>query len=168
MYTSLHREEAMPKNPHAKALSVLGAKKGGNARSRSLTPEERRDIARDAVQARWRKAGKLKKEDQRTDARAAFAAILEAELVAIRDAGMLKEERVLLSPQGPSIRVGSADVLNFCANNYLGLSFHPEVVAAARRALDTHGYGLSSARFICGTQDLHKRLEASLAKFLGM
>ena len=158
----------MPKNPHAKALSDLGAKKGGNARSRSLTPEERRDIARDAVQARWRKAGKLKNEDHQPDARAAFAAILDAELAVIREAGMLKEERILLGPQGPSIRVGSADVLNFCANNYLGLSFHPEVVAAARRALDTHGYGLSSARFICGTQDLHKRLEASLAEFLGM
>src|SRR5688572_23717697 len=110
MYTSRHREGRMPKNPQAKALSVLGAKKGGNARSRSLTPEERRDIARDAVQARWRKAGKLKKEDEQTDARAAFAAILDAELVAIRDAGLLKEERILLGPQGSSIRVGSAEV----------------------------------------------------------
>ena len=90
----------MPKNPHAKALSDLGAKKGGNARSRSLTPEERRDIARDAVQARWRKAGKLKNEDHQPDARAAFAAILDAELAAIREAGMLKEERILLGTHG--------------------------------------------------------------------
>src|SRR5262245_33880107 len=158
----------MPKNPHAKALSALGAKKGGKARASVLTPEERRDSAREAVEERWRKAGKLKKEDHKPDARAAFAAILDAEIAAIREAGLFKEERILLGPQGPQIKVGSADVLNFCANNYLGLSFHPEVVAAARRALDTHGYGLSSARFICGTQDLHKRLEASLARFLGM
>jgi glycine C-acetyltransferase len=158
----------MPKNPHAKALSDLGAKKGGKARSRLLSPEERRDIARDAVETRWRKAGKLKKEDNKPRAGSALASILDAELQAIREAGLWKEERVILGPQSASIRVGSKEVLNFCANNYLGLSSHPEVVAAARRALDTHGYGLSSVRFICGTQDLHKRLEATIAQFLGM
>ena len=158
----------MSKNPHAKALSVLGAKKGGKARAKNLTPEERSDSARDAVEARWRKEGKLKKEDTKSGARASVASILESELNAIREAGLFKEERVLLSPQGPSIRVGGKQVLNFCANNYLGLSSHSEVVGAARRALETHGYGLSSARFICGTQDLHKRLEAALANFLGM
>ena len=158
----------MPKNPHAKALSQLGAKKGGKARANALTPEERRDSARGAVEARWRKEGKLKKEESKAGARDAFASILEAELAAIREAGLSKEERVLLGPQSATIRVGSRDVINFCANNYLGLSSHPEVVAAARRALETHGYGLSSVRFICGTQDLHKRLESAIAAFLGM
>jgi glycine C-acetyltransferase len=154
----------MPKNPHAKALSALGAKKGGKARASILTPEERRDSARDAVESRWRKEGKLKKEARKP----ALAAILEAELAAIREAGLSKEERVLQGPQSSSIKVNGREVLNFCANNYLGLSSHPEVVAAAHRALDTHGYGLSSVRFICGTQDLHKRLERTIAEFLGM
>ena len=85
----------------------------------------------------------------------------------IRASGLYKEERVIRSPQGASIRVGDRDVLNFCANNYLGLSSHPELIAAAHRALDTHGYGLSSVRFICGTQDLHKSLEKGIARFLG-
>src|SRR5688572_29446259 len=107
MYTSRHSEGNMPKNPHAKALSDLGAKKGGNARSRSLTPEERRDIARDAVETRWRKAGKLKKEDSKLRAGSALASILDAELQAIREAGLWKEERVILGPQSASIRVGS-------------------------------------------------------------
>jgi glycine C-acetyltransferase len=88
----------------------------------------------------------------------------------IRAAGLEKGERVLLGPQGSNIRVreSSAPVLNFCANNYLGLSAHPRVLEAARAALDTHGYGLSSVRFICGTQDAHKDLEGRVAAFLGM
>jgi glycine C-acetyltransferase len=88
----------------------------------------------------------------------------------IRAAGLEKNERQLLGAQGASIRVGetSAPVLNFCANNYLGLSSHPRVLDAARAALDAYGYGLSSVRFICGTQDAHKRLEGELASFLGM
>jgi glycine C-acetyltransferase len=93
----------------------------------------------------------------------------------IRDAGLYKDERVIVTPQGARIGVirpgdpGSRrDVLNFCANNYLGLSAHPEVIAAAHRAIDTHGYGLSSVRFICGTQDIHKELERKIADFVGM
>ena len=94
------------------------------------------------------------------------------ELQAIRDAGLYKAERVIATPQGAHIRTLAPDgstreVLNLCANNYLGLSAHPDVVAAAHAALRTHGYGLSSVRFICGTQDLHKRLEARLSGFLG-
>ncbi|MFO0634101.1 MAG: glycine C-acetyltransferase [Nannocystaceae bacterium] len=91
-----------------------------------------------------------------------YAAILQE----IRDAGLYKHERVLESPQGANIRVGGREVLNFCANNYLGLSSHPQVIAAARASLDERGYGLSSVRFICGTQDKHKQLEAAIAKFL--
>ncbi len=95
--------------------------------------------------------------------------ILEKGLAEVREAGLFKEERVIVSPQGARIRVGpqKKEVLNFCANNYLGLSSDPRIVEAARRALDTHGYGLSSVRFICGTQDLHKRLEAAIARFFG-
>jgi glycine C-acetyltransferase len=91
----------------------------------------------------------------------------------IREAGLFKTERVIVSPQGARIGVlppgGTAtrEVLNFCANNYLGLSAHPAVIAAAHAAIDTHGFGLSSVRFICGTQDLHKTLERRLAEFLG-
>ncbi len=85
----------------------------------------------------------------------------------IRDAGLYKHERVLQSPQGATIRVGGREVLNFCANNYLGLSSHPHVIAAAHAALEDRGYGLSSVRFICGTQDRHKALEEAVAKFLG-
>ncbi len=95
-------------------------------------------------------------------------ATLEATLKEIRDAGLYKEERVLLGPQAAKIRVKTGDVLNFCANNYLGLSSHPEIIAAAHKALDTHGYGLSSVRFICGTQDIHKDLEQTVARFLGL
>ena len=94
-------------------------------------------------------------------------AILQDELKAIRESGLYKEERVILGPQGARIRVKAAEVLNFCANNYLGLSSHPEIVAAAHKALDTHGYGLSSVRFICGTQDLHKQLEQTISRFFG-
>jgi glycine C-acetyltransferase len=95
-----------------------------------------------------------------------FASILND----LRAAGLEKTERLLLGPQGASICVAerAAPVLNFCANNYLGLSAHPRVVAAARAALDVYGYGLSSVRFICGTQDAHKKLEAALARYLGM
>jgi glycine C-acetyltransferase len=85
----------------------------------------------------------------------------------IRAAGLYKEERVIESPQRAAIAVRGREVLNFCANNYLGLANHPEIVAAARAALDTHGFGLASVRFICGTQDLHKQLEARAAEFLG-
>jgi glycine C-acetyltransferase len=85
----------------------------------------------------------------------------------IQQAGLYKEERILLSPQGAAILVQAGEVLNFCANNYLGLSGHPEIIAAARKGLDERGFGLSSVRFICGTQDLHKELERKIAEFLG-
>ncbi|MBI1825181.1 MAG: glycine C-acetyltransferase [Planctomycetes bacterium] len=98
---------------------------------------------------------------------------LQKELGSIREAGLLKEERPILTPQSADIRVAyppgapPKDVINFCANNYLGLSSHPKVLAAARDALQTHGFGLSSVRFICGTQDIHKELEQRISKFLG-
>ncbi len=85
----------------------------------------------------------------------------------IQGAGLYKEERVLLSPQGASIRVKAGEVLNFCANNYLGLAGHPEIIAAARAGLEERGFGLSSVRFICGTQDIHKDLEGKISGFLG-
>ncbi|HVK76301.1 MAG TPA: glycine C-acetyltransferase [Kofleriaceae bacterium] len=87
-------------------------------------------------------------------------------LAEIRDAGLWKHERVIASPQAAHIAVGGREVVNFCANNYLGLSSHPRVIAAARAALDERGYGLSSVRFICGTQDRHKDLEAAISRFL--
>jgi glycine C-acetyltransferase len=94
--------------------------------------------------------------------------VLEAELQKIRDAGLWKGERVLTSPQGPEVTLEDGRrVLVFCANNYLGLSSHPQVLEAAHRALDSHGYGLSSVRFICGTQDLHRKLEQRIAEFVG-
>lgn len=93
---------------------------------------------------------------------------LKQELQAIRNAGLYKDERVIVSPQGADIRIESGDeVINFCANNYLGLSSHPNVLEAAKRTIDTHGYGMSSVRFICGTQDIHKTLEARISEFLG-
>ena len=93
---------------------------------------------------------------------------LEAELAGIREAGLYKEERIIISPQKADIKINTGqDVLNFCANNYLGLSNHPKLVAAAKNALDSHGYGMSSVRFICGTQDLHKTLERKIAEFFG-
>jgi len=93
---------------------------------------------------------------------------LEQELKEIQDAGLFKDERIITTPQAAAIAVaGGKQVLNFCANNYLGLSSHPAVIEGARKALDTHGYGMSSVRFICGTQDLHKRLEAAISQFLG-
>ncbi len=93
---------------------------------------------------------------------------LKAELESIRAAGLYKAERIITSPQSSHITVaGGRTVLNFCANNYLGLSSHPEVIAAAKEAVDRWGYGLSSVRFICGTQQLHKQLEAGISEFLG-
>ncbi|HRJ17207.1 MAG TPA: glycine C-acetyltransferase, partial [Saprospiraceae bacterium] len=96
-------------------------------------------------------------------------AALQQELQEIQDAGLYKKERVILTPQGPEIATAEGrDVLNFCANNYLGLSSHPQVVEAALEAIRSHGYGMSSVRFICGTQDIHKELERKTAEFLGM
>ncbi|WP_286774775.1 MULTISPECIES: glycine C-acetyltransferase [Sphingobacterium] len=94
--------------------------------------------------------------------------VLEKELEAIKEAGLYKQERVIITPQGADIKVSTGqEVVNFCANNYLGLSSHPKVIEAAKKAIDTHGYGMSSVRFICGTQDVHKELEAKISKFLG-
>jgi len=90
-----------------------------------------------------------------------------AELEEIETAGLLKKERIITSPQGAEITVNGETVLNFCANNYLGLSSHPKVIEAAHKAIETHGYGMSSVRFICGTQDIHKELEQKIANFLG-
>ncbi|MGA1606765.1 MAG: glycine C-acetyltransferase [Planctomycetota bacterium] len=92
---------------------------------------------------------------------------LRQELDEIRDAGLFKAERVIVSPQGARVRVGEADLLCMCANNYLGLSSDPALMEAAKHTIDTHGLGLSSVRFICGTQDIHKDLESQLAGFLG-
>ncbi|WP_313806668.1 glycine C-acetyltransferase [Flavobacterium sp.] len=92
---------------------------------------------------------------------------LQKELKAIEENGLYKKERIITSPQGAEITVNGETVLNFCANNYLGLSSHPEVVQAAKDALDTHGFGMSSVRFICGTQDIHKTLEQKIADFYG-
>jgi glycine C-acetyltransferase len=96
-----------------------------------------------------------------------FYTRLQQELQEIKDAGLYKQERIIESVQGAEITVNGRTVLNFCANNYLGLSSHPRVIEAAHRAIDTRGYGMSSVRFICGTQDIHKELEAKLATFLG-
>jgi glycine C-acetyltransferase len=97
-----------------------------------------------------------------------FLDSLDRQISEIREAGLYKQERVITSPQGAAIRVGPGDeVINFCANNYLGLSDDPAVVTAAHAALDRWGYGMSSVRFICGTQDIHKELEARLTRFLG-
>ena len=91
---------------------------------------------------------------------------LEDELAAIKDQGLFKEERVIVSSQGPEIVLDSGQkVLNFCANNYLGLASHPEVIQAAKDTMDTHGFGMASVRFICGTQDIHKKLEKRIADF---
>ncbi|MDR0229410.1 MAG: glycine C-acetyltransferase [Flavobacteriaceae bacterium] len=93
---------------------------------------------------------------------------LQSELNSIEENGLFKKERIITSPQGAEITVaGGAKVLNFCANNYLGLSSHPEVIQAAKDSLDSHGFGMSSVRFICGTQDIHKQLEATIADFYG-
>lgn len=97
-----------------------------------------------------------------------FQSHLQNELQAIEQAGLYKNERIIVSPQGAVIRVADGqEVLNFCANNYLGLSNSPELKQAAKDAIDSHGYGVSSVRFICGTQDVHKRLESAIAQFFG-
>jgi glycine C-acetyltransferase len=97
--------------------------------------------------------------------------VYESTLNEIREAGLYKEERIIVTPQAASIGVGTGaarrDVLNFCANNYLGLSSHPKVIEAAHEAIRTHGFGMSSVRFICGTQDLHKQLESKISSFFG-
>ncbi len=93
--------------------------------------------------------------------------VLIKELEEIKAAGLFKTERIISTPQGAAIRANGKDVINFCANNYLGLSSHPKVIEAAKKAIDTHGYGMSSVRFICGTQDIHKELEQKISKFLG-
>src|SRR5687767_1140071 len=94
--------------------------------------------------------------------------ILQKELASIREAGLYKKERIIVTPQGADIRTNEGgEVINFCANNYLGLSSHPRVIEAAKKAIDSHGYGMSSVRFICGTQDTHKELEAKIAAWVG-
>ncbi len=93
---------------------------------------------------------------------------LQSELQAIQDGGIYKRERIILTPQGAKVKISTGDdVVIMCANNYLGLSSHPEVIKAAKETLDTHGFGMSSVRFICGTQDIHKELEAKIAHFYG-
>lgn len=96
-----------------------------------------------------------------------FAKRIAKEVDDVKAAGLYKTERIITSPQGAEITVGGKTVLNFCANNYLGLSSHPRVIEAAHKAIDTHGYGMSSVRFICGTQDIHKELEKKISDFLG-
>lgn len=94
---------------------------------------------------------------------------LQDELAGIKEAGLYKEERIIVSPQGAEVKLDNGDdVVIMCANNYLGLSSHPSVIEGAKKALDTHGFGMSSVRFICGTQDIHKTLEKKIADFLGM
>lgn len=97
----------------------------------------------------------------------AFVQRIEQEVGEIKTAGLFKTERIITSEQGAEIVVNGKTVLNFCANNYLGLSAHSKVIEAAHKAIDTHGYGMSSVRFICGTQDIHKELEQKIAQFLG-
>src|SRR5208283_676178 len=97
-----------------------------------------------------------------------FKSYLESQLAGIRSAGTYKRERVIITPQGTTIRVTDGEpVLNLCANNYLGLAQHPAVAAAAKAAIDQWGYGMASVRFICGTQGVHKQLEAKISEFLG-
>lgn len=96
-----------------------------------------------------------------------FASRIGAELEEVKAAGLFKTERIIASPQGAEITVNGKTVLNFCANNYLGLSSHPKVIEAAHQAIDSRGYGMSSVRFICGTQDIHKELEKKISAFLG-
>lgn len=97
-----------------------------------------------------------------------FQEFLQTEIANIKESGLYKNERIIVSEQGPQIKISTGQtVLNFCANNYLGLSSHPKVIEAAKKAMDTRGYGMSSVRFICGTQDIHKELEAKIAKYFG-
>jgi glycine C-acetyltransferase len=94
--------------------------------------------------------------------------VLEKELEEIEKAGLYKRERIIITPQGAEIKIqGGQEVINFCANNYLGLASHPRVIEAAKKTMDTHGFGMASVRFICGTQDIHKELEEKISKFLG-
>ncbi|GAB1103509.1 glycine C-acetyltransferase [Shewanella algae] len=93
---------------------------------------------------------------------------INQQLADVKADGLYKSERVIVSPQQPAIRVNEAEVINFCANNYLGLANHPELIKAAQAGLADHGFGMASVRFICGTQDIHKQLEANLSEFLGM
>ena len=94
--------------------------------------------------------------------------VLEKELEEIEKAGLYKRERIIITPQGAEIKIqGGQEVINFCANNYLGLSSHPRVIEAAKKTMDSHGFGMASVRFICGTQDIHKELEEKISKFLG-
>ena len=96
-----------------------------------------------------------------------FKTHLQKELKSIEENGLFKRERIITTEQGAVVKVNGKEVIVFCANNYLGLSSHPKVVEAAHKTLDTHGYGMSSVRFICGTQDIHKKLEEKLSKFVG-
>ena len=98
----------------------------------------------------------------------ALKELLGGEIKSIKEAGLFKGERIILGPQAARITVKDGDVINFCANNYLGLSSHPRIIEAAHKGLDQWGFGLSSVRFICGTQDIHKQLERKIANFLGM
>ncbi|OUV54672.1 MAG: glycine C-acetyltransferase, partial [Flavobacteriales bacterium TMED113] len=95
-----------------------------------------------------------------------FKKHLESSLEEIKKSGLYKDERLILSPQSTEINVKNKQVLNFCSNNYLGLSSHPQIIEAAKFGLDKYGFGMSSVRFICGTQDLHKQLESNLSRFL--
>ena len=98
-----------------------------------------------------------------------FQDFLKTELQSIKDAGLYKSERIIVTPQDAEIKLATGEtVLNFCANNYLGLSSNPTVIEGAKKALDSRGYGMSSVRFICGTQEIHKELEQRIAKFVGM
>ena len=97
-----------------------------------------------------------------------FQDFLKTELQSIKDAGLYKSERIIVTPQDAEIKLATGEtVLNFCANNYLGLSSNPTVIEGAKKALDSRGYGMSSVRFICGTQDIHKELEAKISQFFG-
>ncbi|MCK5502269.1 MAG: aminotransferase class I/II-fold pyridoxal phosphate-dependent enzyme, partial [Tritonibacter mobilis] len=97
----------------------------------------------------------------------AFLSHISETLTQIEADGLYKRERMITSPQGGEIRVGARNVINLCANNYLGLADHPDLIAAAKTVMDDKGYGMASVRFICGTQDLHRELELRIAKFLG-
>src|SRR5437588_11676386 len=96
-----------------------------------------------------------------------FVDRIQQELQEIETAGLFKKERIITSEQGAEINVNGKTVLNFCSNNYLGLSSHPKIIEAAKKAIDFRGFGMSSVRFICGTQDIHKELEKKIAGFLG-
>ena len=97
-----------------------------------------------------------------------FKAHLEKEIINTKNSGLYKRERVIVSPQSSKINTkDQKEIINLCSNNYLGLSSHPEVLDAAKKSIDSHGYGMSSVRFICGTQDIHKELEKTISDFLG-